>query len=827
MRVDAISIPAAAQAASTAAKPASSAPSSFSATLASSIRSSAPEHHQDQSAAAEKAAKSDSKVGAAAGAKSGASLNTKAAAKSNAKSDDKLAVSSATAPEAQPLLPTYPLSASLPGALLTTSLTTSVSTSPTTSPTLAKTAAVPQPLSNAQPGALMGQIVMSPTFPLSSMPNASSPQDQPGSTATSAVPLAVISRAGILPASNFSKAIDVLPANPGAANVPVNAPAPTDANSKSAQLPCAVGNAASDSAHSFADLPTRGSTTQAHFATFSASVLPTPTVLASLTPASLIPVTRTPVSPATTTATSTAPSSVDSQFQAPIPTGPTILALDQSPIIQSSSVVAAPFSPAPVAPAELLTQPALSSLLKNSAVQPKDQPVPSPAYNPSPVVPTNSAFNTFSPTSSAPAPAPIPTQQSSVRDTSLAPVTEGANAKRPAALEASDSKVGSSISPTSSAPTAGPIPTLQSPVRDINPAPVTQPANTKPPGAAKSSDSKAGNSTPENSKPDNSTPPRDLIAAESAPTSSSATLDSTPAQALSSDATTTVAAQNSASNKVSSVAPNLTPSSAAPVATAASIAAAISDAPGSGKPGVSVQPVPAAAAQATGPYEKSEKKSFVAVPPAATPSHDAPSHAIPLRDVPATLASGKDSSATLSAPAPTASAPPPQVASGAAPEPPKTHQMLDSAPPVPSTPPIAPDPAAAAQINAQMHVGIRTEAFGAVEIHAVVQQSQVGITVHADRDIAHWFSSELPGLESGLNKTHLNLTAVDFDNGRSGVQTATSSQHGQPQQHFSETPGSQSATQPEQNLASESAAAEILPSDLSVGPAQTHVSIHV
>jgi hypothetical protein len=153
--------------------------------------------------------------------------------------------------------------------------------------------------------------------------------------------------------------------------------------------------------------------------------------------------------------------------------------------------------------------------------------------------------------------------------------------------------------------------------------------------------------------------------------------------------------------------------------------------------------------------------------------------------------------------------------------------MLDSAPPVPSTPPIAPDPAAAAQINAQMHVGIRTEAFGAVEIHAVVQQSQVGITVHADRDIAHWFSSELPGLESGLNKTHLNLTAVDFDNGRSGVQTATSSQHGQPQQHFSETPGSQSATQPEQNLASESAAAEILPSDLSVGPAQTHVSIHV
>jgi hypothetical protein len=156
--------------------------------------------------------------------------------------------------------------------------------------------------------------------------------------------------------------------------------------------------------------------------------------------------------------------------------------------------------------------------------------------------------------------------------------------------------------------------------------------------------------------------------------------------------------------------------------------------------------------------------------------------------------------------------------------------MLDSAPPAPSTPPappIATDPSAAAQ----MHVGMRTDAFGAVEIHTVVQQSQIGITVHSDRDIARWFSSEVPGLESGLNKSHLNLTAVDFDHGRSGVQTATSFQQGQPRQYFSETPGSPSAASrdasSEKDTASESAAIDILPPDLSVGPAQTHVSIHV
>jgi len=136
------------------------------------------------------------------------------------------------------------------------------------------------------------------------------------------------------------------------------------------------------------------------------------------------------------------------------------------------------------------------------------------------------------------------------------------------------------------------------------------------------------------------------------------------------------------------------------------------------------------------------------------------------------------------------------------------------------------------QINAQMHVGIRTDAFGAVEIHTVVEQSQIGITVHSDRDISRWFSSEVPGLESGLNNSHLNLTGVNFDHGRSGVQTATGFQQGQPRQHFSQTPGSPSAALrgtalTEQDAAAESTTVDILPSDLSSGPVGTHVSIHV
>ncbi len=167
--------------------------------------------------------------------------------------------------------------------------------------------------------------------------------------------------------------------------------------------------------------------------------------------------------------------------------------------------------------------------------------------------------------------------------------------------------------------------------------------------------------------------------------------------------------------------------------------------------------------------------------------------------------------------------------------------MLDSAPPVLPPARIAPGSAADlqtnAQMNAQMHLGVRTNAFGAVEIHTIVQQSQVGITVHADRDLARWFSSEVSSLESGLTKNHLNLTTVDFDHGRTGIQTATGFQQGQPRQSFSQTGFSQTTdspsaalsdpASPEPDTASESATPGILRSGLPAGLGETRVNIHV
>jgi hypothetical protein len=241
------------------------------------------------------------------------------------------------------------------------------------------------------------------------------------------------------------------------------------------------------------------------------------------------------------------------------------------------------------------------------------------------------------------------------------------------------------------------------------------------------------------------------------------------------------------------------------------------------KAGSSVAVLSAAAIAASA----ADKKPLIAVQATAGSPPDLSSHGAF-----AIVAPANDLSAALTASSPPVSAPA-TAASDPAVALPQTHQMLDSAPPAtpaPATAPIAPGSAAElqmnAQVNAQMHLDIRTDAFGAVEIHTVVQQSQVGITVHANGDIARWFSSEVPGLESGLSKSHLNLTAVDFDNGRSGVQTSSGFQQGQPRQNFSQDQGTAYSVRPGEDTATKSTAVDKLPPELTNGRLVTRVSIH-
>ncbi len=743
----------------------------------------------------------------------------------------------------------------------------------------------PPPLSISQHAAIPGQIITPGTPVFSGAPDAQSPQREPDPTATSAtavaVPVAGPSQAGAAPVLAVFEKWGFSASLPATSSLPASSPSTVkteaEASPKSPEGPSVIAQAASDAATSFLSVSTQLSAAPAQFSTLRAPVSPAPTVqvsptpagLASLTPVSLTPVSLTPAPPTTglptlgsststtadsstppapvslTAAVSPAPMPAGSQFHAPIPAGATIFALDQSPTVLSPSVPAASFTPALPTPATPLAKaepssvvtPVLTSVLNTSS----EQPVALSARNQSAVPSTNSISSVVSPASSAPTPAltpaplPVPTLQSPVNENNLAPLTEPTTAKQPAAPQSSDSKVSNSA-----------------------------PGNSAPVGSA-----------PVNSVPINpsavSSALRNISTAEPSPTSGSATPDTTPPRALSldatSDATTAAAKSASAPETGFAVANNLTnniatsnvssptPSLTTPNLTAsnlttsnlttsnpttsnltsnpntpASIAATTSDAASNAQLGVSAQPASAAALQING----ADKKSSSAIQPSVTPSHDVASQGVSSQDIPAALGSGKDLSPTLNASVPPASVPPPQAATAPVPALPQTHQMLDSAPAAAAAPPpapIAPDSPADvqmnAQINAQMHLGIRTDAFGAVEIHTVVQQSQVGITVHADQNLTRWFSSEVASLESGLNQHHLNLTAVDFDHGRSGVQTATSFQQGQPRQNFSQAPGSPSLASPEQDTASESTTTDILPSDLFAGPAQNRVSILV
>ena len=80
-----------------------------------------------------------------------------------------------------------------------------------------------------------------------------------------------------------------------------------------------------------------------------------------------------------------------------------------------------------------------------------------------------------------------------------------------------------------------------------------------------------------------------------------------------------------------------------------------------------------------------------------------------------------------------------------------------------------------------MHIGLRTAAFGAVEIYTSVHQNQVGLTVRGEHGMAHWLGTEVQSIQSGLNDHHLNLTTMEMDKGGTGLQTGSGSQQ-QPQQ---------------------------------------------
>ncbi|MBI1741106.1 MAG: hypothetical protein HY233_09380 [Acidobacteriales bacterium] len=224
----------------------------------------------------------------------------------------------------------------------------------------------------------------------------------------------------------------------------------------------------------------------------------------------------------------------------------------------------------------------------------------------------------------------------------------------------------------------------------------------------------------------------------------------------------------------------------------------------------------AAASQATPESREGPgKKSSASILPDAVSS----------REVSAQAGFTREAGTTVVVPAEGASAPPVHEKVSEARAVPKTQQMLDAAPVVATTPPgarISAEPGG----EVQMRVGIRTTAFGAVEIYTSVHQNQVGLAVHGERGLAQWFSTEVQNIESGLKDHRLNLTTVELDGKSTGLQTATSSHHHHESQHnFSAMTRSWSSAMPE--LTQEIEPTEVATPDLSVGSGENRVSIRI
>jgi len=95
-----------------------------------------------------------------------------------------------------------------------------------------------------------------------------------------------------------------------------------------------------------------------------------------------------------------------------------------------------------------------------------------------------------------------------------------------------------------------------------------------------------------------------------------------------------------------------------------------------------------------------------------------------------------------------------------------------SAPAVPAAPAVG--EVQAARIvqgigQSEMHIGLRTQAFGSVEVHTVVKDSQLGLTLGSERgDLRNFLAPEMAGLQSVFHLQELRFGQIRYLENASG-----------------------------------------------------------
>jgi hypothetical protein len=89
---------------------------------------------------------------------------------------------------------------------------------------------------------------------------------------------------------------------------------------------------------------------------------------------------------------------------------------------------------------------------------------------------------------------------------------------------------------------------------------------------------------------------------------------------------------------------------------------------------------------------------------------------------------------------------------------------------IPTTSPVETARLVAGVAQSEMHIGLHTEAFGSVEVHTLVRDSQVGLTVGSERgDLRSFLAPEVSGLQTAFRQQDLRFDNIRFLETSSGT----------------------------------------------------------
>jgi len=121
--------------------------------------------------------------------------------------------------------------------------------------------------------------------------------------------------------------------------------------------------------------------------------------------------------------------------------------------------------------------------------------------------------------------------------------------------------------------------------------------------------------------------------------------------------------------------------------------------------------------------------------------------------------------------------------------------------------------------QSEMHIGLRTQAFGSVEVHTALRETQLGLTVSSEKgDLRSFLQADGPTLQTVLQQHDLRFGNIRFLQTETGHSSGFSS-NPDSQRHSFTPGGAAPPALPLANLTEEEESGEI-------SPETTRLSVH-